>query len=421
MIAGAVSTARILREGHERATEIAARALAEAERSELGAFWALDGEGATRTAARVDERLVRGKDAGLLAGVTVAVKDLFDLAGLPTTGGVRSDLAPARGDAAIVRRFRRAGAVPLGKSSMDQLGWSVAGTTPGFPPCINPLSHRLSPGGSSSGSAVAVAAGITGIGIGADIAGSVRIPAAFCGLVGLRLAPRRVSLQGALRIVPSFDAAGVLAVSVRDCVAAYEVLTGRPAPPRPTETLRLGLLEDLFEAADSDVASAAERAARRAGAGDLVLASTRLCWQPRGFGRILAAELARTWGARVKRSPGRFTDDIRRSVKYGDRLSGASEAEARMALGAARQRLRRRLAGFDVLGCPTVPCPVPPADRRGTVDEITRFTRLFSALGWPAVSLPAGLDSAGRPVGLQLAAPPSKLGQLLHTAAVLEQ
>jgi Asp-tRNA(Asn)/Glu-tRNA(Gln) amidotransferase A subunit family amidase len=155
------------------------RALALAEqRSELGAFWALDPEGARRTATMLARRS-RGHTSDPLAGSTVAIKDLFDVAGLPTTAGLRGNHRAAPSDSEAVRRFRSAGAIPIGKTAMDQLAATTGGQAPGFPPCLNPIDLALSPGGSSSGSAVAVAAGVVRIALGSDTAGSIRVPAAF--------------------------------------------------------------------------------------------------------------------------------------------------------------------------------------------------------------------------------------------------
>src|SRR5205085_11651682 len=126
-----------------------------------------------------------------------------------------------RRDAAAVRLLETAGAVAIGKTAMDPLGWSTHGQAEGFPPCRNPIDPRLSPGGSSSGSAVAVAAGIVPLGLGTDTAGSLRIPAAFCGIVALKPASDQVPAEGCLPLAPSFDTIGVLGRSVRDCAAAH--------------------------------------------------------------------------------------------------------------------------------------------------------------------------------------------------------
>ena len=214
--------------------ETVAAALARAEDAgDLGAFWRLDREGATRQA----ERVQRAADDGLpLAGTPVAVKDLLDVKGLPTTAGVRGDHPAARADAEAVRRLRIAGAVPIGKTAMDPLGCTTGGQAPGFPPCVNPVDERLSPGGSSSGSAVAVAAGVVPLAIGTDTAGSIRVPAAYTGVVGFKPARTAVPRRGCVRVMPGFDAIGVLARSVSECVAGYGALAAGKRAARPRQT-----------------------------------------------------------------------------------------------------------------------------------------------------------------------------------------
>jgi Asp-tRNA(Asn)/Glu-tRNA(Gln) amidotransferase A subunit family amidase len=405
--------------GLRPASAVAERALAAAVDSGLGALWVVDGDGARRAASRVDERRAEGRPTGSLAGLPLAVKDCFDIAGLPTSGGVIAEHGPARSDAEAVRRLRAAGAVPLGKAAMDQLGWSLGGIAPGFPVCRNPVDPALSPGGSSSGSAVAVAARIAALGLGTDVAGSIRVPAAFCGVVGLKPPAGAIPMEGALAFVPSFDLAGVIASTVPACVAAYAVLAAI-RPPHVATPDRVGLLEDHLERADPDVAAIVERGASRLEQAGLHIEPARLDWTPAGFGRLLAAELARTWGPEVSRSPDRFTDDIQRSVAHGHDVGDAELAGLRRELARSAREVEGRLGAWDVLIGPTVPVPVPPLDRPGTVAELTHCTRPFSVLGWPALSVPGGADGRGRPVGIQLASSPRRFGNLIAVAAALE-
>jgi aspartyl-tRNA(Asn)/glutamyl-tRNA(Gln) amidotransferase subunit A len=393
-------------------------ALDAAAATELGAFWAVDREGAG-AAAEALGAFPGHKRGGLrLGGVPVAVKDCFDLAGLPTSSGVSGAHEPAQADAEAVRRLREAGAVPIGKTAMDQLGWSLAGAAPGFAPCLNPIDTELSPGGSSCGSAAAVAAGITALGIGTDVAGSTRVPAAFCGIVGLKPPFGSVPLAGVASFVPSFDLAGVLARSVRECVEAYEVLSGQAAPHADGE-LRIALVEDHLEASDPEVAAVVERAVEQAFPPGFTVGRVRLDWNPPRFGRVLSAELARTWGDEVERTPERFTADIRQSVAHGRTITDADLDAARDELAESAYAVERRLSEWDVLVCPTVPTPVPSRRDPGTVAELTPFTRPFSALHWPAFSVPGGVDARGRPVGVQLAASDERFGALIAAAELV--
>ena len=176
----------------------------------LGAFWELDGERALVRARALDDAAARGAQPGPLAGTVCAWKDCFDVAGLHTTGGApwRSAEPPVTTSATIVTRVEAAGAVSLGKLAMTQLAWGMMGQTPGRPTCRNPHDLERVPGGSSSGSAVAVASGIVDHAPGTDAGGSVRHPAAACGVVGFKPTYGSVPLDGCMPYAPSFDTGG---------------------------------------------------------------------------------------------------------------------------------------------------------------------------------------------------------------------
>jgi aspartyl-tRNA(Asn)/glutamyl-tRNA(Gln) amidotransferase subunit A len=382
-----------------RARERVERALDQAEaRADLGAFWALDRPCALAAADRVSAR-------GPLAGVPVAVKDLFDVAGLPTTAGLPGPAAPARADAEAVARLRRAGAVPIGKTAMDPLGCTTGGQAPGFPPCVNPVDAALSPGGSSAGSAVAVAAGIVPLALATDTAGSARIPAAYCRIVGFRPTLASIPRAGVVPAMPAFDTAAVVADCVDRCADAYAALSGAPVAP-PERPPVIALLVDLLEESDAAVAAACRAAVDALARDGVEVAELALGWRPRGFGVVLAHELARTWKDRVDREPGRYTDVIRDTVAFGaTRAAEAERAGARLL--EERAAVADRFAGFDAVACPTVPIPAPARDDE-SVAVSTRFTRIFNALDWPALSVP--IAAAGvAPVALQLAPPPPRL------------
>jgi Asp-tRNA(Asn)/Glu-tRNA(Gln) amidotransferase A subunit family amidase len=402
------------------AVERVERALAAAvARTDLGAFWALDRDGARRAADELDGRA--GARGGPLAGVPVAVKDLYDVAGMPTTAGLSGSVRPARGDAELVRRLRAAGAVPIGKTAMDPLGASTGGQAPDFPACLNPIDPALSPGGSSSGSAVAVAAGIVTLALGSDTAGSTRIPAAYCGIVGLKPALGWLPRRGIVPAMPSFDAPGLLARSVGECAEALAVLSARGPSAAPQRRLAVALLVDLLEASDASVARACrEVAARLASERGLQARDERLEWRAGGFGKALAFELAETWGERVDTDPARFTEVIRGTVEFGRSCGREEYRRALAGLTRARRSMARRFAGVDAVLCPTTPVPAPDREAE-SVAVSTSFTRLFNALNWHALSLPAGRDETGRPIGVQVAAPPSRLGAALAVARRLER
>lgn len=402
----------------------------------LGAFWALD-----PGYHEADPSLPRDQSVPSLAGVPFGVKDLFDQLGLPTTAGLTGDFEPATSDAEAVRKLRAAGAVPIGKTAMDQLACTTGAYAPGFPLCLNPINPEWSPGGSSSGSAVAVAAGILPFALGTDTAGSCRVPAAYCGVVGFKPANERISARGCVPVMPGFDQPGLLARSVADCLRAYRVLDPATiSAPKQNHAdadrgdegegegpLRLGLLEDLFADSDRAVAKICRERLERAAEGGggsgsprLQLHLTRLDWSAPGFGVALARSLTRTWGERVEREPGRFNEVISSTIEFGRSLDDQAEERALTGFALARRRLRRRYRDYDAVVCPTVPIACPDREDEG-VTVSTAFTRTFNALGWPAISIPAGEDGEGRPVGLQIATPPTRVSSLFAVAGALEQ
>jgi aspartyl-tRNA(Asn)/glutamyl-tRNA(Gln) amidotransferase subunit A len=300
-----------------------------------------------------------------------------------------------------VLRLERAGAVAIGKTAMDPLAWSTHGQAPGHPPCLNPLDPRLSPGGSSSGSAVAVAAGLADIGLGTDVAGSVRVPAAYCGIVALKPGLGAIPLEGCLPLAPSFDLVGVMARSVKACATAYEALSGSHLDP-DAPIARAAVLTDLMDEADDPVADLCRRAVRRLERSGLGLEPIVLRWRAEGFGLVLAVELARAWGEQADAEPERFPPQILRAIERARGVAPDRYGDAMGALSQVRRELGRRLGGHDVLLCPTVAHRVPTLEAE-EVGSSTRFTRIFNALGWPALSVPCGHDEAGRPVSLQIA------------------
>lgn len=306
--------------------------------------------------------------------------------------------------------LERAGAVAIGKTAMDPLAWTTHGQADGFPPCRNPVDWALSPGGSSAGSAVAVAAGIVALGLGTDTAGSIRIPAAYCGVVGLKPAFGLVSLDGCLPLSASYDTVGVLAKTVAECAAAYDALLARSRTPtsahaaaaRERSDRPIGVLTDLFEACDPTVAAVCSEALGRLEVAGASLEAVTLGWWAPRLGLVLAVELAAAWGPQADAEPSRFPPVMLTAIERSRTIPGARYEQARAELRAGREQLERRLSRFSALLSPTVPVPVPGLDEED-VAVSTRFTRIFNALGWPALSVPCGSDSRGRPVGMHVA------------------
>lgn len=451
-----------------RAREVAGAALRRAARSREihGAFLHVAGDEAVDDAAGVDRRVAAGETLPL-AGVPIAVKDNVHVAGMPTTAGSRvlGTFVPPE-DATCVARLRRAGCVVVGKTSCDELGMGSTNETLAFGPVRNPWEPTRVPGGSSGGSAAAVAGRAVPLAVGTDTGGSVRLPAAFCGLVGVRPTFGRVSRSGLVAFASSFDQAGPLARDVRDAALALAAMSGAdsrdatslPEPPPDLLSrlddgvagLRVGLLDEAGEGLDPDAAAALASTARllsARGATVRPLRLPRLSLGVASYYLISAAEassnLARfdgvRFGARVAgadssalvratRADG-FGDEVKRRILLG--TFALSEGH-RGAWYERAQRVRARIAldladafrACDLLLSPTAPGPAFPIGER-TGDPLSLyltdvFTVPASLAGLPAVSVPAGLSRDRLPVGVHLAGPAGSEALLLAVARDLE-
>ncbi len=410
--------ARGIAERVERALELAEQL------AHLGAIWELDARRAREQATSLATRAARGEDVGVLAGSVCGWKDCFDVAGLHTTGGApwRALAPPAVASATAVQRLEAAGAVSLGKLAMTQLAWGMMGQTPGRPPCRNPHDPERVPGGSSSGSAVAVASGIVDHAPGTDAGGSVRHPAAACGVVGFKPGYGSVPLAGCMPYAPSFDTGGSIARSVAEAAVQHAVLTDTP----PTELegglagLRIAFLAGYFTALlEDDVAEMLERARGRVRAGEIDLG-----WSQddnRAMSPVFSAEP----GAFVlehdpQPDPEQYDPTTFADVEASRTLSAIEYLRAREALAEAQDRCAAAAAGYDVLLCASAPCAPVAIDGPDKTTRMNALTKPFNGLGWPALSLPAGLDRDGLPLGLQVIGLPGSEAVVLRAAAALE-
>ena len=375
----------------------------------LGAFVTLDREGAARQAAVADERWARGA-GGPLCGVPISVKDIIDVAGLPTGCGTPGDHPPARADAAVVRGLRQAGAVIVGKVHLHELALGITGENPRLGTPKNPRDRSRLPGGSSSGSAVSVAAEMVPLSVGTDTGGSVRVPAALCGVVGFKPGFDRLSCEGVHPLARSMDHVGLLARTVEDVQLVMAALTGdSPSDTGAAQTARVALVRPLHVEAERSVRGAVERALQLAGAAGVAEAEPGelpgLDETAAAYRTILLSE-----AAAVHEAPRAFGADVRALLEAGAAIGEAALAlawERRERFSAACDEL---LARFDCLATPTTLVPAPPIGAREVAvdgrtlpvrDALVRSTSPFSMVGLPALSLPCGL-AAGLPVGLQL-------------------
>ena len=415
--------------GEASPVEVAERVLAELEPGPVVA--ALTPERALAAARESAARYAAGRARGPLDGVPVLVKDLLDLRGTVTGAGsaVLARLrSPARGDAAAVRNLERAGAVIVGKSQLNELAFSGLGLNPHFGTPPNALDPERVPGGSSSGSAVAVARGRVPLAVGTDTGGSVRIPAAFNGLVGFKPSWGRIPTRGVTPLAVSLDTVGPLARSVEDAWSLFLGLAGEPPRPLPAAPARPRLLvpADLLTRARPEVAEPFERALAR-----LEAAGARLERRPlpglaevyalyRRYGALAAHEAFAYWRDLIAEHGAEMDPRVVRRVLAVAERPGVHHAQLR------RERARRvpafwgGLRGTDALVLPTAPVPPPllaeveaseEAFFRAN-DRVLAYTMLFNFYGGPAVSLPLAPG-----VGLMLAAAPGRDPALFALAA----
>ena len=406
---GLTAAAAALADGELSAAELVDACLRRATATaELGAFTELCGERAHAEAAARD----RERPVTALHGVPVGVKDLVDVAGMPTRAGssATGDEAAAA-DAPIVARLRAAGAVVMGKTATHEFAYGVTTRA-----TRNPWSDERLAGGSSGGSAVAVAVGACPVALGSDTAGSCRIPAALCGVAGMMARPGTLDMAGVVALAPGLDALGLLARGAEDLALAWSALTGTPATA--PAALRVGTARaDRLGDVDPDALAAADHVAAMLAAGGGSRATLDLpvlddFSRPRGtLIAALALEGHRVRGWWPQRAE-RYGDDIAAQMRAAEGIADTVVAAARERLGELGRRLRAALATVDVLVLPTTPGAAPLRDgddplerreRRHTA-ELTRLCGPVNAAGLAAVSVFGGLDAAGLPLGVQILA-----------------
>lgn len=463
------SIAQAVRAGSISAEEVARSALAtvRSRNEELNVFLHVDEDGALEAARRVDEALAAGRDPGPLAGVPIALKDNLCTRGVPTTASSRilEGWRPPY-SATVVERVLAAGAVPLGKTNLDEFAMGSSTETSAFGPTRNPLDPSRVPGGSSGGSAAAVAADMTPLALGSDTGGSIRQPAALCGIVGVKPTYGLVSRYGLIAFASSLDQIGPFAKNVADAAALLEVIAGHdpldstslpePAPnlvahlDDGVEGLRVGLVRELVEGSDAEVESSVRRAAQvlaAAGATLVELSIPELRLGLSAYYLIAPAEassnLARYDGVRyglrvdaedvtamneATRTAG-FGAEVKRRVMLGTYAlsAGYYDAYYGQALKVRTQMIEafsRAYRQVDLLLGATAPT-VAFALGSKTHDPMAMylsdvFTIPTNLAGEAAVSVPFGWGEGGLPIGVQLLGPGRSEARLLGAAQVLE-
>jgi aspartyl-tRNA(Asn)/glutamyl-tRNA(Gln) amidotransferase subunit A len=404
-----------------------------------GTFTRLYPQAALQAARHADAMAAAGVEGPALAGLPVSIKDLYDVAGETTLAGsvIRQGRTPAAADAPAVARLRAAGAAVLGKTNMSEFAFSGVGANPHFGTPANPADTAVAraPGGSSSGAAVSVAAGLCVAGLGSDTGGSIRIPAALCGIVGFKNTQSRVPLQGAFPLSHTLDTVCAMAASVEDCLTVDGVLSGHPLPavPRPLDGVRLAIPQTLvLDALDATVAAAFARALTRLSAAGARLVEVPLkelaeiasINAPGGFSPVEAWAVHRD-DMRTQRE--RYDHRVAARIALGEPVSAADYIVMQQRRRDWIGRMGRALAGFDAMLCPTVPIVAPPVAELLASDEaffkanglLLRNTFIGNFLDGCSFSLPCHAEGE-LPVGLMLTAPGGQDAWLAGVALAVE-
>jgi len=443
--------AESLRRRRISSVELTTASLSRIERSnpKLRAFITVTAEQALQRARQADSELAAGKDRGPLHGIPVAVKDLFYTRGVLTTGGspIYRNFVPD-GDAFAVARLEAAGAVMTGKLNMHELAYGITSANPHFGAVTNPWNARHSPGGSSGGSGAAVAAGLVYAALGTDTGGSIRIPASFCGTVGLKPTYGRVSRRGVLPLSWSLDHVGPLTSSVRDAGLVLNAIAGHdPADAsssrRPVvdfvpdddcavRGLRIGFPRNFFfDRLDADVELCVRGAIARL---ESLGAEVKPVTLPDISALNAVARVILLCEASAQLEPhlknrGQFGPDVLALLDQGRLLPATDYIHAQRLRKQMQREFAQVWSGVDCLVAPTTPNTAPRIGdstvKLGGIEEdvrlaTTRLVRSINLLGLPALSIPCGLSGGGLPVGLQIIGPPFEEALILRVGAALE-
>ncbi len=390
---------------------------------DLNAFTHVFADRALIEARAIDSALAAGAPPGPLCGVPFAVKNLYDIAGEATLVGsvVRADAAPATSDAPLVARLKAAGAILIGALNMDEFAYGFVTENAHYGPTRNPHDLDRIVGGSSGGSAAAVAAGIVPLTLGSDTNGSIRVPAALCGIFGLKPTFGRLDRTGVFPFVDSLDHAGPFAATLTDLAAVYDVLAaGEGVPPigrglaaAAARPLRVGVLGDHFtEGAFPEVLVSLQRAGEALGAtfgvslpGARAARSAAFCLTSYEGGRLHREEVR----TRADLYDPAVRDRLRAGLLLPDEVAAAAQAVRRL----FREEARRLFLDYDVLLAPTTPCPAPKIGQatmllNGEEVSVRRnlgaYTQPISFIGLPVVNVPV-FNAGALPLGVQIIAP----------------
>ena len=401
----------------------------------LNAFVTVTAELAQKRAQELDSELAHGADRGPLHGIPIAHKDLIETQGIRTTSGSKlfANFVPDS-DAPVVERLHQAGAVLVGKTGLHELAYGITSENPHFGVIRNPRDLERSPGGSSGGSGAAVAAGMALMATGTDTGGSIRIPASFCGVVGLKPTYGAVDRTGVQPLGLSLDHVGPLAGTVDDVSVSFEAMAGHQHARAPLAlgSIRVGLPRNYyFSGLDSDVKEAFEKAALHAeaiGARVIPVEVPDLDALNVAGRVILLAEASAVYEPYWERRQD-FGADVLALLDQGRLVPATDYVNAQRLRRKMRNEFHALFRSIDCLFTPTTPITAPRIGQKqielnGEIEDTrlaaTRFVRGMNVLGFPALSMPCGKSREGLPIGLQIIGRPFEEGLLLSLGAALE-
>jgi len=443
--ATAMEAAEALRRGEISAVALTEAALARIESLDgvLNAFITVTADRALDQARRADSELASGRDRGPLHGIPIAVKDLIATAGIRTTGGSKlyEHWVPSE-SATVVERLEAAGAVVLGKNGLHELAFGSTSVNPFFGAIANPWKLDHHPGGSSGGTAVAVAAGMAFAGIGTDTGCSVRQPAQCCGIVGHKPTFGLVSKAGVMPLVSSMDHVGPLTRSVADAAAVLQLIAGAdPADPhcstravpnfsarleKPIDGLTIGVPTRFFyedgEREVCDIVRSSLDVFEYLGARlvDIEIADIEQAYRA---GDATFVEIVEAHGEAMRRNPNLFSDAFRERYALVARSTADDYAEAQQFRARFRAQVAELMTRCDAIAVPTSTVAAAPIASQPASHAVERRKNasIFNFTGQPAISIPCGFTAAGLPVGLMLAGRAFDDATVLQLAAAFER
>lgn len=404
----------------------------------LNAFITVLEDSARARASAMDAELSHGIDRGRMHGIPIAHKDLVYTKGVRTTGGSKifKDFVPDH-DADIAINLDRAGTVLIGKTNLHEFAYGITSTNPHFGAVRNPWDLERIPGGSSGGSGAAIAAGIVPMATGTDTGGSIRIPASFCGITGLKPTFGLISKRGVMPLGWTMDHMGPMTKTVRDCAVAFHAMSGAAAENVLLDNsdirgLRIGLpVNYYFDRLDLEVSQAVRTAVQTAAALGARIVDIQVpnIDAMNVVARVaLLAEATSVRSAHLNRR-GDIGADVMTLLDQGRLIRGADYVDAQRLRRIYCREFSKLWSEVDCIFTPTTPTPAPKIGQTtmqvGGVDEdvrlaTTRLMRAINVLGIPALSIPCGFTKAGLPIGLQILGAPRAEEMILRVGAAIE-